>query len=500
MSNDKVDYYKVNLGSSAVDSSCPSPALQPSPILNAPGSTPPFSADSRSKGAQHAEGAERDCGIWYIVAVRLFPPRMASAPSAKPRPLRARIPESEASRAIHAISLVVLEPHCVRGLFIHAHHAPAPSVGPIVLGGKIRRTTRFPHSSALWVCTALGRVVRIAVRLLVGCWRAGGGKTIPFMMPLLLHRDKYSLVISPLKVLQEDQTKRFEKIGLKAAAVNGDTYSRDLQRELNGQTHSAILTSPEMCFEHQEFRKWLRDPVTGKRVLGPIIDEAHCASQWGGDFRPHYALLDRLRAVLPAGSLILTIVFTNAVKKTQIIKSHIRRLYPNVPARAFDFLHAHRTAKAKRRVMRDFRRGKIKILVATEAGGMGADIADVELIIQFGIPASLSIWTQRAGRAGRSPELQARAILLVEKSMFLRKKKRKKKSAGKSRVAAEPDSSILTPTLTTFHALDSEPEPQDGKEWAKNVDPVMHEYITTKLCRRDVADRYFQNPPRRREI
>ncbi|KAJ6507106.1 hypothetical protein DFH09DRAFT_1289076 [Mycena vulgaris] len=82
----------------------------------------------------------------------------------------------------------------------------------------------------------------------------GAGKTIPFMMPLLLRREKYSLVISPLKVLQEDQ---------------------------------------------------LKDPTTGKRALGTIIDEAHCASQWRGDFRPHYALLNKLRAILPVGSPIL---------------------------------------------------------------------------------------------------------------------------------------------------------------------------------------------------
>ncbi|KAJ6450763.1 hypothetical protein C8R45DRAFT_762222, partial [Mycena sanguinolenta] len=63
-------------------------------------------------------------------------------------------------------------------------------------------------------------LLRLDVVLVAG---TGAGKTIPFMMPLLLHREKYSLVISPLKVLQEEQAKRFKKIGLKAAAVNGDT-------------------------------------------------------------------------------------------------------------------------------------------------------------------------------------------------------------------------------------------------------------------------------------
>ncbi|KAJ7233469.1 hypothetical protein C8J57DRAFT_982741, partial [Mycena rebaudengoi] len=74
----------------------------------------------------------------------------------------------------------------------------------------------------------------------------GAGKTIPFMMPLL----HFVLIISLLKILQGDQEKRLSKMGLPAAAVNGDTFSRDLKTALDDQKHNAVLTSPEMCFEH----------------------------------------------------------------------------------------------------------------------------------------------------------------------------------------------------------------------------------------------------------
>jgi bloom syndrome protein len=195
-----------------------------------------------------------------------------------------------------------------------------------------------------------------------------------------------------------------------------------------------------MCFEHQDFRKFLRDDKTGKRILAVIVDEAHCAAQWSGDFRPHYGMLNRLRALLPVGTPILAtsatlspsaltevcsgldldldtsfflnlgnnhpnitpsvvemnsskdyaainphlpnpeevhscadlpkaIVFTNAVEKTQVICCHLRRLYSNVRG-AINFLHAHQTAKSKRCIIKQFRKGKIKILVATEAVGM----------------------------------------------------------------------------------------------------------------------------------
>ncbi|KAJ7346301.1 P-loop containing nucleoside triphosphate hydrolase protein [Mycena albidolilacea] len=302
----------------------------------------------------------------------------------------------------------------------------------------------------------------------------GAGKTIPFMLPVLLHRNKFVLIISPLKILQEDQVNRFKKIGLKATAVNGDTYSRELQKarqlhDLHTQTHNAILTSPEMCFEHQDFRKFLRDDETGKRILAVIVDKAHCAAQWAGDFCPHYGMLNRLRALLPVGTPILatsatlspsaltevcsgldldldtsfflnlgndrpnitpsivemnggkdyaaigphlpnpeevhsraalpkTIVFTNAVKKTQVISRHLRLLYPNVRG-AIDFLHAHRTAKAKRRVMKQFRKGKIKILIATEAAGM---------------VLGLTLFFSSVGKLNRGAQFSTRPSRLVE--------------------------------------------------------------------------------------
>ncbi|KAF8215472.1 P-loop containing nucleoside triphosphate hydrolase protein [Mycena galopus ATCC 62051] len=88
--------------------------------------------------------------------------------------------------------------------------------------------------------------------------------------------------------------------------------------------------------------------------------------------------------------------------------------------------------------MKQFRKGKIRTLVATEAAGMGADIPDIELVIQFGVPSSLAVWTQRAGRAGRFPGLQARAIMLVEKSMFRQQKPRKGGPAKAGAAAAPP--------------------------------------------------------------
>lgn len=159
--------------------------------------------------------------------------------------------------------------------------------------------------------------------------------------------------------------------------------------------------------------------------------------------------------------------------------------------------------------------------VCIKAIYQGADIPDIELVIQFGVPPSLSVWTQRAGRAGRSPELHARAILLVEKSMFQRRKKRKRSNA-KVKPTREPESSDSDDSSSESDADEPAPplvqsangiiargsqttqptqtaEPADGLEWGKAVDPIMREYISTLECRRDMTDAHFNNPPRRRK-
>ncbi|KAJ7681422.1 hypothetical protein B0H17DRAFT_943022 [Mycena rosella] len=89
---------------------------------------------------------------------------------------------------------------------------------------------------------------------------------------------------------------------ISAAAVNGDTYSAELQEGLNSGKYQAILTSPEMCLQHPGFRKWLRSEQATDNILGLIVDEAHCISQWGGDFRKFYSMLDQLRGLLPLGT------------------------------------------------------------------------------------------------------------------------------------------------------------------------------------------------------
>ncbi|KAI1781915.1 P-loop containing nucleoside triphosphate hydrolase protein [Ganoderma leucocontextum] len=320
----------------------------------------------------------------------------------------------------------------------------------------------------------------------------GTGKTIPYLLPLLLPENakRTISVVSPLKALQRDQAARFRNLGVSAVAVNGDTWTKSLQQEIANASHCALFFGPEMCLKHTEARETLRAVGLKDGFVGFVVDEAHCISQWGGDFRPDYSQLSALRTFIPqrrapiaafsatmapgvitevetsllidpetsfylnlgnnrpniyqqvfalenskdfpaldallplhsvsrAAEIPKTIIFANSRRMTLHIWSYLCRQLrlPLVGRLPVAFLHAYRRRRGRVRVMEAFVSGEVRILVATEAAGMGADIPDIEHVIQFGAPPSLTTWTQRAGRAGRSPNIHARATLLIEKSV-----------------------------------------------------------------------------------
>ncbi|KAF8168911.1 P-loop containing nucleoside triphosphate hydrolase protein [Pholiota molesta] len=393
----------------------------------------------------------------------------------------------------------------------------------------------------------------------------GAGKTMPFMMPLLLDLKSKCIIISPLKVLQEDQASRFRRMQISATAVNGDSWSRELQKGLEDNQYQGILASPEMCIKHSDFRRTLTNS-NFKDIVAIIIDEAHCIGQWGGDFRTAYAELAKLRAFFPphipvlattatatlqtlrdirlslgidaATSFFLNlgndrpnisyhvhrmnsaidyealrphitreanvsrqddipkqIIFVNAVLMSQILTRTIRSWFPSSLHNSIAYLHSHRSKRAKHQIMEAFRKGKVRILIATEAAGMGADIPDIEQVIQFGVPSSLAVWTQRAGRAGRSANINARAILLVEKSMFERTKKRRRKAAPPGELEDTfPEELGADEEEGSEVELDAE---NIESEWKKKVEDALRRWIETTGCRRDIADTYFHNPRHR---
>ncbi|KAJ3774899.1 P-loop containing nucleoside triphosphate hydrolase protein [Lentinula raphanica] len=154
----------------------------------------------------------------------------------------------------------------------------------------------------------------------------GAGKTMPFVMPLLIEPTKRVIIISPLNALEEDQAKRFNAMGLHAVAVNGETWNKDVQKRIGNNEYNLIITSPDMAIEHDSFRSLLSNPKLASKTLCIVVDEAHCISQWGDKFRPIYQQLGTLRAFVPAQVPFLA---TSATMQPTVLAEVRRSLHIN---------------------------------------------------------------------------------------------------------------------------------------------------------------------------
>ncbi|TBU21645.1 P-loop containing nucleoside triphosphate hydrolase protein [Dichomitus squalens] len=394
---------------------------------------------------------------------------------------------------------------------------------------------RVPHQWQVDVTEAL--LVGLDCTVIAG---TGSGKTMPFVMPTFVEFDKIYFIISPLNALEADQAGRFADLKVPAAAVNRTTFSDKLM---------------EVC------------KIRLTHVIGAfIIDEAHCITQWGGNFRTEYSGLDKFRALVPTPVPFLvtsatltpfqleqtrsnlsieetrsfylnlgndhpnikqeidfaaldfivagaekkediprTIIFVNDVSKTHVVAHRLRAMVPDPLRPEIALLHARRSEDSKRETWRRFKEGEVRILVATEAAAMVRD-GRTALAVQFGVPENLAVWLQRAGRAGRSPLLEATAVMLVERSAIQRVGVKKEAGVREEESGAPADNSSgsefeeeeekLKAATTTAAAATA----AAVIKYRKTVEQNLRAWIEAEGCRRDVADAYFDNPPRRSPI
>jgi len=290
----------------------------------------------------------------------------------------------------------------------------------------------------------------------------GGGKSLCYQLPTLLS-EGCTLVISPLISLMQDQVEQMNAKGIKSMMLNN---SQALNIQLDNCLYGnfkLLYSSPEKALS-REFLSRIKK-LNIKRIA---VDEAHCISEWGNDFRPSYKQINKIRSLLPSLP-ILAVTATATPKVLQDIIENLQlkqaSLFQDSFARknieintlktedkqgtllkilsqnkhsgivycgsrreteqiakllqlnqiSSAYFHGGRSASERKELLQDWQSEKIKIMVGTNAFGMGIDKEEVATVIHLNLPSSIENFYQEIGRAGRNG-MPAKAYLLIHEN------------------------------------------------------------------------------------
>ena len=288
----------------------------------------------------------------------------------------------------------------------------------------------------------------------------GGGKSVCFQVPALM-KDGIALVVTPLIALMKDQVQNLQARGIRAMAIHAGMGRREVDLALNNAAYGDykfLYLSPERLHT-QLFQSYL----SVLNVSFIVVDEAHCISQWGYDFRPNYLTIGDLRSRVDAPVIALTATATPlvakdimerlkfhrpnmlvsgferpnlsyVVRKTQDKLGQIRSICEGVPGSGIvyvrsrartqeladalraagisaSFYHAGLGTETRTMRQEEWKSGRTRVMVCTNAFGMGIDKPDVRFVVHADVPDSPEAYFQEAGRAGRDG-LESYAVLL----------------------------------------------------------------------------------------
>ncbi len=307
----------------------------------------------------------------------------------------------------------------------------------------------------------------------LGLMPTGGGKSVTFQVPALA-QEGMCLVITPLIALMKDQVQNLKRRGIKALAV----YSGMSRQDIIATLENAIFGNYKFLYISPERLDTdiFRIKLAKMKISLITVDESHCISQWGYDFRPAYLKIAEVRRLLP-GVPVLALTATATpevvkdiqqrlefreenvfrmsfertnlayvVRRTENKAAELLHILQRMPGSAIlyvrnrrrtkevtewlqqqgitaDFYHAGLDDAVKDIRQQRWQKGESRVMVATNAFGMGIDKPDVRLVIHLDLPDSIEAYFQEAGRAGRDGQ-KAYAIILHSKadSATLRKR------------------------------------------------------------------------------
>lgn len=279
----------------------------------------------------------------------------------------------------------------------------------------------------------------------------GGGKSICFQVPVLAQTG-VCVVVTPLIALMKDQVEQLKRRGVAAAAIYAGMNYHEIDIALDNCIHGQtrfLYVSPERLKTDLFLAR-----VKNMKICLLAVDEAHCISQWGNDFRPSYLQIAAFRQLIPAVPVVaLTASATDAVKVDIVQQLEMKdpavfqatfaranlsyscfyeenkdarllKILQNVPGSALvyvrnrrrtkevadwlnrhgiraEFYHAGLLLKERNQKQEAWIRNKTRVMVATNAFGMGIDKPDVRAVVHIDLPDSLEAYYQEAGRAGR---------------------------------------------------------------------------------------------------